>query len=204
MLKRITILLAAALVLATPAAAQQLFDFLGQSVVPASVGSTLSMDAVVTEGGGFDTPLPLDFANFDYTIVVSGLVLDSEAGSSQTYSGGTITIYEDAATVADYANPATFSDGTAILSGTFTSLTRTMFTATLGTASGFVDWTGGTRLNDLAPEDQAGWPFLTGISRRSTDIEPGYDEQWDGKVEPSNVIVGTESTSWGELKASHR
>ena len=54
MLKRITILLAAALVLATPAAAQQLFDFLGQSVVPASVGSTLSMDAVVTEGGGLE------------------------------------------------------------------------------------------------------------------------------------------------------
>ena len=34
---------------------------------------------------------------------------------------------------------------TAILIGNISTLNRTMFTATLGSAAGWVDWTGGTR-----------------------------------------------------------
>jgi hypothetical protein len=61
-------------------------------------------------------------------------------------------------------------------------LNRTMFTATLGTAAGWLDWTGGTRLDEIAPVDQLGWPFLTGISRH------------DGNVEAVPM-------SWGSVKA---
>lgn len=201
---KITMLLLALVLVAAPASAQQLFDFLGQADVPDAVGGTLSMYSIMPETlPPIVPPLPLDFANFQYTLVVTGLTLDAD-GAVQTYSGGTIAIYEDAGTAADYANTATFTDGTAILSGNVTLLTRQMFTSTIGTVSGNVDWTGGTELNEFAPADQLGWSFLSGINARSTNTEPGFDEQWDGKVEPQGPIVNTEPTTWGSFKALMR
>ncbi|MEN8006963.1 MAG: hypothetical protein ABFS42_08100 [Candidatus Krumholzibacteriota bacterium] len=201
---RITLLLLALLLVAVPASAQQLFDFLGQAVVPGIPGGMLNMDSIVNDPAPGTTPIPLDFANYEYTMVITNLQLisgDGTSASPQNYANGTLTIFEDNGTAADYANPATFSDGTAILIGTITTLNRTMFTATLGSAAGWVDWVGGTHLDDIAPVDQLGWPFLTGISARSTVIEPGYDEQWDGKCEPEEPIVDVEEMSWGSVKA---
>jgi hypothetical protein len=204
---RITLLLLGLLLMAVPASAQQLFDFLGQAVVPADQGGILEMDSVLRDPAPGTTPIPLDFANFEYTLVVTDLMLMSGVGtpvSPQNYANGTLTIYEDNTTAADYANPATFRDGTAILVGSVVTLNRTMFTATLGSASGWVDWVGGTHLDDIAPVDQIGWPFLTGISARADVIEPGYSEQWDGKCEPEEPIVDTEDISWGSVKALMR
>ena len=195
---KITLLALAAIAFAAPASAQQLFDFLGQADVPVAVGGTLTMYGVVNDPAPGATPIPLDFADYQFTLVVTDLTLDADA-STQTYSGGTITLYQDAGTAADYADPATFTDGTAILSGDLTALSRTMFTSTLGTANGVVDWTGGTRLDDIAPADQDNWAFLTGIN--ANFAEDGYSEMWDGKVEPEHDIVPTEVRSWGSLKA---
>ncbi len=64
-----------------------------------------------------------------------------------------------------------------------------------------MDWNGGSRLDDIAPVDQLGWPFLSGISARATVVEDGYDEQWDGKVEPLDPIVDVTPMSWGAVKA---
>lgn len=199
---KITMLLLALILMAAPASAQQLFDFLGQADVPDQVGGTLSLYSIMPEvSAPIETPLPLDFANFQYTLVVTGLVLDAD-GSVQTYSGGTITIYEDAGTAADYANLGTFTDGTALLVGNVTLLTRQMFTSTIGTVSGNVDWTGGTQLDEFAPADQLGWTFLSGVNAR--DFEPGFDEVWDGKVEPQGPIVEVQESTWGALKALMR
>jgi hypothetical protein len=201
---RITLLLLALLLMAVPASAQQLFDFLGQTVVPAGVGGMLNMDSVVRDPAPGTTPIPLDFANYEYTLVITNLELvsgDGSVASPQTYAAGTLTIYEDNGTAADYANPATFSDGTAFLIGNINQLNRTMFTPTLGSASGTVDWTGGARLDDIAPVDQLGWPFLSGISARADVVEDGYDEQWDGKCEPEEPIVDSTIMSWGSVKA---
>ena len=38
-----------------------------------------------------------------------------------------------------------------------------------------------------------GWSFLSGVNPSSA--EPGFDEMWDGKVEPQGPIVETESTT---------
>ncbi len=200
-MKRFTILMIAALAVTLPVAAQaqQIFDFLGQTLLPTGVGGSLTMYSVVNDPAPADTPLPLDFANFDYTLVIADLVLEVDA-SPQEYSGGTITIFEDAGTTADYALPGTFFDGTAILSGTFVYLDRTMFTATLGSAIGEVDWTGGTRVGDIAPQDQTGWPFFSGINALASQVVDGYDERWDGKVEPYEPIVPNETSSWGAVK----
>ena len=206
MVTKITTLLLALVLIAVPASAQQLFDFLGQADVPDAVGGTLSMHSIMPEvSPPVYPPLPLDFDNFEYTLVVTGLGLDDLGVGTyplQTYSGGTIAIYEDAGTAADYANPGTFTDGTAILVGNVTLLTRQVFTATIGSIAGSVDWTGGTQLNEFAPVDQLNWSFLSGINQNNA--EPGYDEQWDGKVEPQGPIVETESQSWGTFKAFMR
>ena len=204
---RITLLALALVLIAVPASAQQLFDFLGQAVVPDQVGGMLSMDSVVRDPAPGTTPLPLDFANYEYTMVISNLELVSGDGTPtapQNYMNGTLTLFEDNSTAADYSNPATFSDGTALLIGNITTLNRTMYTTTLGAASGWVDWVGGSELNEIAPVDQIGWPFLTGISARASVIEPGYDEQWDGKCEPEEPIVDVTPMSWGSVKALMR
>jgi hypothetical protein len=199
---RITLLALAALALAAPASAQQLFDYNGQADVPAVVGDVLTMHSVVFDPAPGVTPIPLDFGSYEYTLVVTGLTLDSVSGIQSSYSGGVIAIYEDDATPADFADQGTFTDGAAILTGTFTALTRSMFTASLGSVDGFVNWTGGSRLNDIAPEDQDQWAFLSGVNVNFA--EAGYDEEWDGKVEPSDIIVGSEIRSWGSVKALMR
>jgi hypothetical protein len=198
---RLTILLAVAIAASLPVAAQaqQLFDFLGQANVPAVQGGPLSMYSVMAQPAGTPPPLPLDFADFEYTLVIEGLELMVD-GAPQQYAGGSITIYEDAGTAADYAAPGTFTDGTAILSGTFDYLDRSMFTATLGSALGQVDWTGGAWLGVIAPSDRVDWGFFAGINAMASQVEPGYDERWDGKVEPPEPIVGDEEMTWGDVK----
>lgn len=197
----LTVMVACAVMAPAAASAQQWFDFNGQALLPAAIGQDLTMYAVINNNGVIDTPLPLDFDNFQYTLVVTGLTLVTDnGGGGQTYGGGTIAIYEDATTAADYTNPATFSDGTALLSGDLVSLDRTIF-GSLGTAAGLVNWTGGANLDDLAPADRLGWAFLTGISNRSTVTQPGYNENWDGKVEPSVPVVDVQVESWSTIKS---
>jgi hypothetical protein len=203
MKKRVTLMILVLAALAVPASAQQLFDFLGQADVPAAVGGSLSMYSIMADPAPGTTPIALDFDNFQYTVVVTGLTLDADGPPTQTYSNGTVSIYEDNGTAADYANLGTFTDGTAILVGNITVLSRTMFTATLGSAAGTMDWTGGTRLDDIAPVDQFGWAFLTGINASASNVEPGFDERWDGKIEPETPIVDVENVLWGSVKAMY-
>ena len=195
----VAMLAVAVLTLPATSFAQQLFDFDGQAVLPASVGGTLDVYTVVLDASPtFTTPLPLDFANFQYTLVLQNVVLDSESGSTQFYSGGSITLYEDASTPANYGDPSSFTDGTALLSGTFSTLSRSSLLSLIQ-ASGSVDWTGGTRLGDLAPADQSDWGFFASIT--PSLAEPGYDENWDGKVEPREPVVSNEQQSFGDLKS---
>ncbi len=199
----IAMLLLSQAVLATGASAVQLFDFDGQAIVPSTPGQTAEAYAIIVNGDAVTPPLPLDQASFQYTLVVTNLTLDS-AGTTSNFSGGTVAIYQDGATPADWADPTTFSDGTAILSGELVTFQHSMLTSTLGSGNGYVDWTGGTRLDELAPADQTGWPFLVLISRLPSQIQPGYTEMWDGKVEPTEDVVATEQRSWSELKAGYR
>ncbi len=185
------------------AGAQQLFDFNGQALLPADVGGQLTMYSEVFDASPVTTPIPLDFANYEFTLVVTGLVLDVD-GMTQTYSGGTITLYQDAATTADYTSLPTFTDGVAILIGNIPSLNRTMFPTGIGSLAGVVDWVGGSRLDDIAPEDQANWGVLSGINSGVNSALPGFDEMWDGKVEPHEPIVDNETSTFGAVKALFR
>lgn len=194
---------ACTLALAGPAAATQLFDFNAQAIYPANVGESAEVYGVIVNGNAVDTPLPLDFGSYQYTIVITGLTLDSD-GTTSLFSGGQIAIYEDAGTAADFADPASFADGAAILSGVVTSFNHSMLIGSIGSGSGYVDWTGGSRLNDLSVEDRTGWPLLTSVSRNAAYVEPGYTELWDGKVEPLQDVVATETGTLSGVKALYR
>ena len=198
-----TSLLLAQVVFAATAGAVQLFDFDAQAILPATVPGTATVYGVIVNGAAVDAPIPLDFANHQYTIVI-GLIRETDGTTSTFTHGDGVFIYEDAATAADWSDPASFTDGAVILSGVLGTLQHTMATATLGSAAGYVDWTGGTRLNDLAPADQSGWPFLTAVSRAASQVQPGFTEQWDGKLEPTGDVVATEAQSWAGVKALYR
>ena len=180
--------------------AQQLFDFNGQALVPDAPGGSLEMYSRIFDPYPALTPLPLDFENYEYTLVITDLVLVAD-GFEQVYENGYIAIVEDGGTVADYATPETFGDGEIILSGVITVLYRSMFTSTLGSAAGNVNWTGGTRLDLIAPADQLDWPLVAGINAMEIYVEPGYDENWDGKVEPEDIIIETTRTTWSHVKS---
>lgn len=175
------------------------FDFLGFADLPTSIGGTLVMRSVLTNNGVVPTPIPLDFTNNQYTLVVTGTWASGSLSSSATFTPASIEIWEDpiaGGTAANYAVPGTFTDGTLILSGSFTpALTRLRFTSTVGNFSGTVTFSGGSRLGDLP--SPVGWPFVGGWSRAVT-IEPGYDEQWDGKIDLTSVAV--DKSSWGAVK----
>jgi len=201
------------LLIAAPQFAQaqttQAFDFLGQANVPGAVGGSLSMYSVIQEGSAIIVPpLPLDLVNFDYTVVITDLVLDVD-GAFQTYSGGTVTIYEIANGAADYANLSTFTTGTAVLIGNVTSMSRSDVTMTLPpfmrtiTMNGDIDWTGGTMVIMLAPADQVGWGLFASGNRNPDDVEAGFDEQWDGKIELPYEVVPAGNQSIGSLKAGY-
>ena len=190
------VLVAALLMLPVFAQAQQAFDANGNANIPGTVGDDLTMYSVVY---GINPPLPLDFDNFEYTMVITDLELTGSAGISTFFADGLIAIYEDNATVADFANPATFVDGTPILTGVIHNLTRNQIGNGGSASSQTVDWTGGTRLDEIAPEDQVDWVFLTGIN--VSLAAPGYSEHWDCKAEPEEPIVGNEQINWGDLKA---
>ena len=179
------------------AQAQQFFDFDGQATGYTQVGDTIDMYSIVLDPPSVDTPLPLDFANFQYTIVVTGLQVDLISGNDTGFIGGTIALYEDDTTPADYADPSSFTDGTALLSGELENLVVQMFTADLGSGSGVVSWTGGSNINDLRPQDRLNWAFLINVSAAT---EAGYDARWDGKVEPQEPVVDNDVRSWGAVK----
>lgn len=203
-MKKLFLVLAVACIVAAPglSSAQQLFDYNGQAIVPGAGGGSATAYLPIDEAGVIDTPLALDFANYDYTIVVvTGI--SSVVGGTTEFLPGTITIYEDNATVADYGDPSTFTDGTVILSGSIYDFSITFLLSTLGSGLGSVDWTGGTRIDEFAPADRTGWAFVVTASTRSTVLVPGYDQNWDGKVEPLEPVVDTEESSISEMKTRH-
>jgi hypothetical protein len=184
------------------------FDFNGYAqfpvgksgIVPAGAGMTMA--SVLTNNGVVPTPIPLNFALNQYTLIVQGS-LANVIGNAQHWTA-TIQIYEDpigGGTAANYANLATFVDGTLILGGAFDGfLTRNTFTANLGNFVGKVDFASGTMLGALpTPQD---WPFGGAWSRTVSGIPAGFAENWDGLIDMAPVAV--ESRPWSGVKALYQ
>jgi hypothetical protein len=178
------------------------FDFYGYTNVSTTLGGSLTLRSVLTNNGVVPTPIPLTFATHQYTLVVTGTCTFTST-PYQLYSA-TIQLWEDpvsGGTPANYADPASFTNGTLILSGAFDgTLRRNRFTSTLGSFIGKIDFSGGSRLGDLGtPQD---WPFGGAWNRTVSGIPSGYHENWDGKIDLSPVSV--EPRTWDGVKQLYR
>lgn len=177
-----------------------------------AVGTVSSFDAPF---GDLD---PNDPAK-EYTIYMYGLISQGTVSAgppaltlyTTNYTGGVIEIYEDSPRNAVYdpnppnANvPSTFTDGTLILSGTFTSFytqSNNFTTFMTGNMEGTINWTGGTlfsRINDGNGQPCPGL-FTGGMTWNPAVLIPGYIFRHDGKID-LNCPTPTESRSWGSLK----
>lgn len=133
------------------------------------------------------------------------------------YSGGTITLYADAAMNAVFAPnpengqvPSTFTDGgnPPLLIGTFSNLkvVTNNFTAfQVGSIEGDITWTGGSLIGLIGGETPCPGLFTGGATwNTAPNIGiPGYMFRHDGKVDLQCPTPAQKST-WGKLKSMYR
>jgi hypothetical protein len=194
----------------------------GATATSIPLGTELKAVGIIS---GFDVPfgdLNAGDPTREYTFVLYGLISQGTTSTgppattfySTTFTGGTIEIYEDLSPESSFtpnppntAVPSSFSDGTLILSGSFTSfLTQTNnFTAfQVGNAEGNINWTGGTL---LARTNRNGEPcpgLLTGgMTWRPDVLIAGYLFRHDGKID-LNCPTAAQSSTWGRLKSLYR
>ncbi len=156
----------------------------------------------------------------EYTIYIYGLISTGTVASgppsttfyTTNYTGGTIEIYQGSPRNATYdpnppnANvPSTFTDGTLILWGQFTSfytLTNNFTTYKTGQMEGNINWVGGTLFDRTFNSGGEPCPglFTGGITWNPTVLIEGYIFRHDGKID-LNCPTPTESTTWGRIKS---
>lgn len=152
-------------------------------------------------------------ATVEYTVVVTTSVTAYDGVSNPqtvSFADAQVDIYEDASNNADFANPATFTDGTLVLSGTISNYSgfRINFFGNPWTVNGSISFTGGSGLGNVDPQcgggnmvmndfinfeiPFGGWPDAQGY-------EEGYDSKWE-----CPDVVGTDESTWGKVKSLYR
>jgi hypothetical protein len=151
----------------------------------------------------------------EYTINIAGLTLASAPGGSvKSYTGGTIELWSEAPPDAPWTPttpvstipafngvtvPATFTDGTLLLSGAFTQFATLFFGGQTGTVTSTINWTGGSKLSDLQTLGiPNGWHW-NGFFNVNAPVPPGYFLLYGGKLE-HEVPVAVEASTWGSIK----
>ncbi|HMB70353.1 MAG TPA: hypothetical protein VKU85_13640, partial [bacterium] len=145
---------------------------------------------------------------YEYTAVINTTVFSyNDFGIQRVvdFTIGSVAIYEDDSTPADYANKATFTDGTLILSGEFQNMigSHFEFPGMPYDVTGVVVFNGGTGLGNLDPACSAGLTandfinFLVGTPPAT--YEEDYDIEW--KCEES---TSSEESTWGRTKGLYR
>ncbi len=199
-----------------PSSATPFFDFYGYSYIdgqPLAVG-TVATIPMLFNATQPDPVFPLDPEANEYTVLVEDLeIADIQVEGPiivVTYAGGTIRIFEDPAKNAAWAPsppnglvPASFEDGSLILSGYFTECTMVWNTLSgVGTVQGHVDFAGGSHLGELLEPHQ--WLFFGGTTNSPyANLPAGYDMAWDPQL-LSPEPVSTKETSWGAVKGLFR
>jgi hypothetical protein len=217
MMKKVTMILAALLALAAPAAFAQeevILHMSGNSFEtggfpPSDLGDEFQAVGILNE---IEEPLIWDTANYSYTWFVRDLSSIGEVvfGTIRhvTYAGGLFTIYVDflpsnhdyGSNPPNATSPSTFTDGiSTYLDGNFSDFQLTFNHATnTGSFVGTLNFTGG----DVFPllTDPAGWTFGSDIAGFSPN---GYDLELNGDVY-FYASVGVEADSWGAIKSLYR
>jgi hypothetical protein len=176
------------------------FDFYGcMQSIPNSNGGAFKMVGFLTNNGVVPTPIPFNWLGEEHTVVIEATYDNLTPPVTENYTGATVKIYTDVgpATAGDYANQATFSDFTLVLSGVINGFKRIDFPGNSSSYAGQVDWTGGTRLAELGANTTGFGIGGTG-NTGSGNIPAGYADCWDGKIDQPVVAVGQET--WGNVK----
>jgi hypothetical protein len=175
------------------------FDFYGcMQSIPTSNGGAFKMVGFLTNNGVVPTPIPFNWVGEEHTVVIEA-TFDNKAGFTESYTGATVKIFTDVgpATAGTYANQATFSDFTLVLSGVINNFVRIDFPGNSSSYAGQVSWTGGTRLAELGA-NTTGYGIGGSGNTGSGNIPSGYEDCWDGKID--QPIVAVEKATWGNMK----
>lgn len=217
-----------AMMIAAPAAADSEFLFNGYSVYGPpgkdQVGAEREVYGILSSVGGIPTPIVLDTDNFEYTIHIFGQMVVGVVEytipfprKEVVFDGGTIHIWADAVTAADYASPGTFVDGELILIASVDDgwtmmladppISDGVFT---GAGSGTCDFNGGTQLDALIAAEYFldDWNFLgldiSDENLPATPVPDGYDRLFKTKLTPPNDPTNSAESTWGTVKKLYR
>jgi hypothetical protein len=177
---------------------------------PSQSGDELVVMAVSTQ---VDPLFGVDLAAAEATVVLYGLIstggyVDPGTGWTYvTYTGGTLEVWEDPSRDHDWgvfppnAQTPTFSNGSLLFRGAFTSFTLTLSTSGAGVFEGTLDGTGGSALGSLCTG--CAYSFAGAFTRDTgAQIPEGYDLQVDGILDVDSAVPA-EPAGWGALKAQY-
>ena len=151
----------------------------------------------------------------EYTFVLYGLISQGTVaiGPPATtiyethFTGGTFELYEDLTPESAFApfppTEANFTDGTLLLSGSFTNfyVQSNNFSAfQTGNIEGALNWTGGSLVNRL---QSCSGLFTGGMTWRPSVVIPGYLFRHDGKMD-AQCPTPTNGATWGRIKSLYR
>lgn len=202
------------LLMAVPASADTIYNFLKQGYgylegnTPGDMAGGVGLFEPLQPE---NPPFAFDYVGFEVTWVITDMVLTSYSQVSifenYQFAGGSIGVYEDADFDLDYgASPATGiatgSDGTAALTGSVSSAVILFNTLTdTGTINGYCTFTGGSRLAELGDLAMLEWQIFDGLSANaSVDVPVGYHARWAGRIFTTETVA-TESSSLSQIRA---
>jgi hypothetical protein len=144
----------------------------------------------------------------EYTAVITATVASYTGGFAQSVdfaNGAQFKIYEDSGTAADYANPATFTDGTLILSGGSNDYfgQRMDIFGLPWNFYGTIVFVSGAGLGNLASQCSLGLTMNDFVNFQIGTFPPGYEEAYDAEWKcPDTTPV--DGASWGDVKSLYR
>lgn len=168
----------------------------------------------VQDNPPFAVPGAIDWST-EYTLYVSGLMLTDPPGNPvKSYSGGSVQLWSENPPDAPWTPttpvgaipaynaaevPTKLTDGTALLIGSFTQFATLFFGGNTGSISATINWTGGSKLGDLAAQGITDNWHWNGWFNLTAPVPPGYQLLYGGKLEHEQA-VGVEPATWGKIK----
>jgi len=204
-----------------PATAQgiEISDYIGYAwetggFPPSDPGDVLQFVGVADY---MDPIAGVDLSTEEVTYYVYGLTslgasADDPVPGSTTYyySGGMLEMYRDSAKNADYGInppngtvPSTFTDGTLLLKGAFTSFAITFNQFGAASYGGQADGLAGTLITSCSGCIYSwGGAYTADVGAQFPDGDSGYDMQLDGILQIDSAVPTTDA-SWGTIKSQY-
>jgi hypothetical protein len=196
-------------------------SFSGYSAHPTSAAGVFAANEPFTARVVLDTTQDDPWYPFDqlkeYTAILNAEVLFYLGGMSQAVSfkpNGTVLIYEDSSPDADFANLATLTDGTLILTGQVNNMagTRINIPGLPWSVSGEITLLGGAGFGNLvgcaaggqslSMNDFIAWQL--GNGQPLPGIPTGYKEAYDAEWKCLDDTTSLDSATWGGVKSLYR